>query len=316
MQSPVFVGVDVAKAEVVVACAHHSFPVQAVPNTAAALRNFLKGLPAGSSVAMEATGMYHMLLADLAHGLGLRVYVLNPRDMRHYAKGVGMRAKTDRVDAILIARFLLNEGNRQHPYEPPTPAQRQMDQLLKRRAKVVELKGALRQTCSQMPALKTEAAKAVTDLNALIEKIDRQLEKLSRSIPQRAEHEKQLQTINGIGPLTAAWLANLFDRVQFRNSDAVVAFTGMDPRPSDSGQKRGRRRLSKRGSAEGRRLLFTAGMAAVKSKAWKPLYEHYRKLGWSTTATILILARKILRIAFSIYKTGLPFNPTFVAKGA
>lgn len=150
----------------------------------------------------------------------------------------------------------------------------------------------------------------------MIGKIDRQLEQLSRSIPQRAEHEKQWQTIKGIGPLTAAWLANLFDRVPFKNSDAVVAFTGMDPHPCDSGQKRGRRRLSKRGSAEGRRLLFTAGMAAVKSKAWKPLYAHYRKLGWSATATILILARKILRIAFSMYKTGLPFNPTLVAKGA
>jgi transposase len=316
MQSPVLVGVDVAKDEVVVACARHSFPVQSVPNTPSGLKKFLKSLPAGSSVAMEATGQYHMALADLAHRLGFVVFVLNPRDMRYYAKGVGMRAKTDRVDALVIARFLLNEGSKLHPYEPPTPAQRQMDQLLKRRAKVVELKGALRQTCSQASALKTEAAKAVADLDALIKKIDRQLEKLSQSIPQRAEHEKQLQTIKGVGPLTAAWLANLFDRVKFKNSDAVVAFTGMDPRSCDSGQKRGRRRLSKRGPAEGRRLLFTAGMAAAKSNMWKPVYEHYRKLGWSTTATILILARKILRIAFSIYKTGLSFDPNLMSKKA
>src|SRR4051812_46741550 len=141
MQSPLLIGVDVAKAEVVVACSQNSRPVHSVANTQAALRKFLRSLPPHSSIAMEATGAYHQCLADLAHQLGFQVYVLNPKDMRHYAKGVGMRAKTDRVDATLIARFLAHEGSHLRAYEPPTPAQREMDQLIRRRAKIVALKG-------------------------------------------------------------------------------------------------------------------------------------------------------------------------------
>ncbi|MDB5855890.1 MAG: family transposase [Herminiimonas sp.] len=90
----------------------------------------------------------------------------------------------------------------------------------------------------------------------------------------------------------------------------------MDPRPSDSGQKHGRRRLSKRGPAEGRRLLYNVGMAAARSKTWKQVYEHYRKLGWASTPTILIIARKILRIAFAICKSGATFDPKMVRVGA
>ncbi|MFZ6747313.1 IS110 family transposase, partial [Undibacterium sp. JH2W] len=91
-----------AKSEVVIACSESSFPVRAVANELAALKKFLKQLPPGSSIAMEATGAYHRVLADLAFQMGLHVYVLNPKDTRHYAKGVGARAKTDNVDAMLI----------------------------------------------------------------------------------------------------------------------------------------------------------------------------------------------------------------------
>ena len=309
MQSPLMIGVDVAKAEVVVACSQNSRPVQSVANTETALRKFLRSLPAGSSIAMEATGAYHQCLADLAHQLGFVVYVLNPKDMRHYAKGVGMRAKTDRVDAGLIARFLAHEGSHLRAYEPPTPAQREMDQLIRRRAKIVTLKQSLRLSCVQVRSLKAETTQLLTDFGAMLKKIDRQIAALTKEIPLRAEQSKRLQSVVGIGPLVGAWLANLLSRVQFENSDALVAFVGMDPRSFDSGQKRGKRRLSKRGPAEGRRLLFNAAMAASKSKVWAPIYAHYRQLGWPSTAALVIIGRKILRIAFALFKTNSTFNP-------
>lgn len=309
MQFPLFIGVDVAKAEVVVACSQNSRSVQSVANTGAALRKFLRSLPPGSSIAMEATGIYHQCLADLAHQLGFAVYVLNPKDMRHYAKGVGLRAKTDRVDAGLIARFLAHEVSQLRVYEPPTPAQREMDQLIRRRAKIVTLKQSLRLSCAQALSLKADTTKLLAGFAVMLKKIDRQIAVLTQAIPQRVEQSKRLQTIVGVGPLVSAWLANLLSRLQFQNSDALVAFVGMDPRPFDSGQKRGRRRLSKRGPSEGRRLLFNAGMAAAKSKVWAPIYAHYRQLGWSSTAAIVIIGRKILRIAFALFKTGSKFNP-------
>jgi transposase len=287
-----------------------------VPNKPTALKAFLRTLPAQSGIAMEATGSYHQCLADLAHQLGLRVYVLNPRDLYHYAKGVGMRAKTDRVDAALIARFLANEGARLRPYEPATAEQRKVDQLLRKRAKIVSFRAALQLTCADTPSIRKEVANLLKDFVALIEKIDRQLAALQEAIPERAEALKRLQSIPGVGSLTACWLANLMDRVKFRNSDALVAFAGMDPRPCDSGQKRGKRRLSKRGPAEGRRLLFNAAMAAARCAAWKKTYAHIREQGWASTEAIMILARKILRIALAMYKTQTDFDPAFIGKRA
>jgi transposase len=108
MQTPSVVlniGADVAKDEIVVACSEGSFPVRKVANHRTALLAFLKGLPAGSCIGVESTGSYHELFADAAHKLGFLVFLLNPKDTRHYAKAVGLGGKTDRVDAELIARI-------------------------------------------------------------------------------------------------------------------------------------------------------------------------------------------------------------------
>jgi transposase len=314
MQSDLFVGVDVAKDSVVVACSQATFVTRTVPNKPTALKAFLHTLPAQSSIAMEATGSYHQSLADLAHQLGLRVYVLNPRDLYHYAKGVGLRAKTDRVDAALIARYLAHEGARLRPYQPATAEQRKIDQLLRRRAKIVTLKTALQLTCADAPSIRAETASVLKGFVALLKKIDRKLAELQQAMPERAQQVERLQSIPGVGPLTACWLANLLDRVNFRNSDALVAFAGMDPRPCDSGQKRGKRRLSKRGPAEGRRLLFNAAMAAARCAVWKETYTRCREQGWASTAAIMILARKILRIALAMHKTQTSFAPQFIGK--
>jgi transposase len=316
MQSALFIGVDVAKDNIVVACSQATFAPYTVPNKPTALKAFLRSLPAQSGIAMEATGSYHQCLADLAHQLGLRVYVLNPRDLYHYARGVGLRAKTDRVDAVLIARFLANEGARLRPYQPATAAQRKVDQLLRRRAKLVSLKTAVQLACADTPSIRRDTASLLKGFVALLEKIDRQLAELQQAMPERARELKRLQSIPGVGPLTACWLANLMDRVKFRNSDALVAFAGMDPRPCDSGQKRGRRRLSKRGPAEGRRLLFNAAMAAARCAAWKASYTRCRQQGWASTEAIMILARKILRIALAMHKTQTDFDPAFIGKRA
>ena len=100
----------------------------------------MQGLPAGTRVGVEATGSYHQLVADLAHAAGLTVYVLNPRDMKKYAEGVGRRGKTDRVDAEMIARFVAREHDQLHAYVPASAAQLHLEQLLKRRGKLVAVR--------------------------------------------------------------------------------------------------------------------------------------------------------------------------------
>jgi transposase len=114
-----------------------------VANRRAAIVSWLKQLPAGSRIAMEATGGYHQLLADLAYAHGMTVYVLKACDVWHYARGVGVRGKTARVDARVIVRYLVSEGRHLHCYTPPTPAQREIDQLVRRGETVVKSKPAL-----------------------------------------------------------------------------------------------------------------------------------------------------------------------------
>lgn len=309
MQTTLDIGVDVAKDQLVVACAGNTFPTHAVANGAPELRAWLKSLPKGSRIGLEATGHYHELLADLAHGEGFHVFVLNPRDTYLYAKGVGARAKTDRVDAQLIARYLTREHAQLRPYQPPTVEQRRIDLLLKRRAKLTTIRAMLRQSLKRLTSCQPEIKALFTRFDILIKKIDLTLARLSANNVERHQMQQRLQSIVGVGPIVGISLANMLQRIPFRSADAFVAFLGYDTRPEDSGQKRGRRRLSKRGPAEPRRLLFNAAMSASKSQAWRPIYQHYRDRGLSSTAVLCVIARKIARTAWSISKHNTTFDP-------
>jgi len=306
MPSPIDVGVDVAMETLQIAHADSAAADARVANRRAPIRAWLAQLPPGSRIAMEATGRYHLLLAELAYAQGMIVYVLNPCDLRHYARAVGLRGKTDRVDARLILRYLVREGSALHPYVPPTPAQREIDQLLRRRATLVNAKTQLRLSLQGLALCASDLTVLLKRLDAMITKLEQRLRQLAQG---QAEAQRRVESVLGIGPLLGVALTNTFARVPLRNSDAAVAFVGFDPRAKDSGQCIGRRRLSKRGPAELRRLLFNAARSASKTTLWRPLYQRYRDRGLSTTEATVILARKLVRIAFSIYHHGTTFDP-------
>jgi transposase len=309
MQTPLNVGVDVAKDQVVVACAQASFATHPIPNRRSALLRWLHTLPAGSRIAMEATGDYHRTLADLADEMGLVVYVLNPKDTRYYAKGLGRRAKTDRVDAELIARYVAHEHPGLHPYLPSTPEQRLLDQTLRRRAHLVSMRVALRATTSELQGLEAECQAAVERLTALIAALEERLKQLLEASREQQQAVQRLRGIPGVGPIVGAALLAALQRLPFATADAFVAYTGLDPRPCDSGKKIGRRRLSKRGPADLRCLLFNAAMAGCSTKTWSATYQRHRRRGLSTTQALVILARKIARVAWSLYHHQTTFDP-------
>jgi transposase len=317
MQSPteaLNIGADVAKDEIVVACSLGSFPVRKLANQRSALLAFLKGLPAGSRIGMESTGAYHELFADAAYKLGFVVFVLNPKDARHYAKAVGLRGKTDRVDAELIARMIAHEHAKLHPWIPPTPEQREMARLISRRAKLSSLRQALSMSLKGLEGFATDLKALRARFDQVVARIDHRIKTLIEASPERKQRVSHLRTIDGVGPVVGAALVNTLERVPLKSADAFVAFTGLDPRPDDSGQHRGKRRLSKRGPAELRRLLYVAAMSAKKKQAWKPLFEHYRAKGLSSTAALVILARRIARTAWSIYTYKTDFDPARLTK--
>jgi transposase len=315
LQPPLDVGADVSKNQIVVACAEQSFTTRSIANTRAALLSWLKQLPAGSRVGMESTGTYHELLAELAHKLGLIVYLLNTKDVRHYAKGVGLRGKTDRVDAQLIARFVAKEHTKLHPWLPATREQRQLERLLKRRAMLSRTKAALSQSLKGLSGCSTQLKALVGRLDALIGYIDARIDTLIQAHPARREGYARLQSIAGVGPVVGSALVSALQRRCFERADAFVAFCGWDPCAHDSGHKRGRRRLSKRGPSELRRLLYNAAMSASRTKTWKPRYQRERAKGLSRTAALVALARHITRTAWSIYTHNTTFDPDRINHG-
>src|SRR4249920_2559381 len=196
MQTPSVVlniGADVAKDAIVVACSEGSFSVREVANRRTAVLAFLKSLPAGSRIGVESTGTYHELFAEVAHQLGFLVFLLNPKDTRHYAKAVGLRGKTDRVDAELIARMIAHEHTKLHAWTPPTPQQREINRLIKRRATLISLRVAVAMSLHELNGFAADLKALTTRFNQLIARIDLRLNALVEANPERQQNFTRLR---------------------------------------------------------------------------------------------------------------------------
>lgn len=296
----VMVGIDVSKAELVVARSD-SREVENIGNTGGAIRRWLSTLPGGSKIALEATGTYHRALTTLAHQAGFELYLLDGYRLNRYRDGVGNRAKTDPADARLILRYLTKELSDLKPWVPPHEAFYRIQSLMRRRASLVHARVALTQSLADVPELKNACkrlSKSIMDIERLIE---RYLKEAMNEVGWWPD-AKRCMAIEGIGDLTSVALANTFHRGEFKNSDAFVAYLGMDVRVRDSGKQVDRRKLTKKGDPELRRLLFNAAMSARRTKAWAGVYETYLSQGLKTTQAFVKLARKLARIAFALMK--------------
>ena len=303
-----FYGVDVSKATLDIACEGN---VTCIENNKKAIRSLVKTMPADACVAMEATDTYHLTMADVCHAAGMRVYVVNPRVTRHYREVMSLRGHTDKMDAKALARFAEKEHEGLRAYTPKSADTRRLQTLIRRRSKLVEVKTQLSQSLGQIKELKSEVRAVIEKIEWLIAKIelliDRQLEGNSG--------RERIATIKGVGPIVSAALVADLDAGDFQRADSIVAFYGMDPKPNDSGASKGRRKLSKQGHRLGRALLYTAAMSAVKSKAWKPIYERYIERGLSKVQALTIIGRKIARAAWSIYTHKTEFDPARIQAG-
>jgi transposase len=247
----------------------------------------------------------------------LQVFVLNARDVHFYAKALGARAKTDRVDAHVIARYAAEQHTQLHRWIPPCPALVQVQSLLGQRWAVVSKRTALRQSlrgCDGAITLEFQALEA--GFAALLKAIDARIVALLEQDARVQERQRLLQSIVGVGHQSSALLASLLSRVNFVSADALVAYSGLDPRACDSGSSRGRRRLSKRGQPALRHQMFMAAMSACHTSTFKSLYQALRARGLKTTEALVVLARKLLRIAFAIWRSGKPFDPQRFAPAA
>lgn len=306
------VGADVSKDVLVV----HEIGrgTSSIPNNGREIEGLLLTLPPETTIAMEATSNYHKLLADAAFSRGFRVFVLNPKDVLHYARSVSPRAKTDRVDARVIAQCVASSeaANKElHPYQPIPEAIAKLRSLLQTRASLVHTKVALTNRLRQCPESGSYLAESLEGILRPMKPLDKEILSLARSLPEY----KLLRAIPGLGPVVAPYLLALLASKSFRRSDSFVAFIGLDVRVRESGKRKGRSCLSKRGDPEARRLLYLAAQAASRSEGpFRDLYLRHQAKGLPKIAALAAVARKLARTAWSIYTKGEPYNADRVLK--
>jgi len=311
----VFIGVDVSRDTLVIA-GSPGRQRWTIANEQSQIEQWLKDLPEGTSVAMESTGRYHQLLATLARDRGLRVYVLNPKRVWYAARGDGRRSKTDRIDAQVIVKFLRDHVDDLHEWNPGTPLLSKIAMLERRRQCIERHCTAMRLSLQGLEGLDQQLGQFLGSLKAMRQAIDDRIQALVKADQQLARKQALLTTVPAVGAMGAASMAALFARVPFKRSDSVVAFVGLDVRASDSGTYRGRRKLTKLGPAHLRRQVWLMGFAACHTKIYKPFYEAMKMRGLKSTEAIMILGRRILRIAWAVWRTDKPFEPQLVGKRA
>lgn len=271
-------------------------------NDAGAIEAWLAELAGPAALAVEATNDYHEVLVTAAMSWGHTVYLVDGYRLSRYREAVGERAKTDRQDARLLARYLHSERDRLRPVVVQSAEEKALWRLLKRRAKVVETRKQLRMSLTDVGGLDAQIEAVVEAMSGLIKTLERRIGQMARSLGWE-EDLVRLRGIPGIGALSALGLRALYGRGEFARADQFIAFLGLDVRVRESGKYRGRRKLTKRGDPEIRRLLFNAARSAGYHDAhFAQLNERHRARGLSSTATSIVLARKLARIGYALLR--------------
>lgn len=305
--SAIIIGIDVCK-DTLEIFEHESGRADSIGNDATSIETWLDSKAGRLQLAIESTNRYHEAVAEAAYARGHEVYLIDPYRLTHYRAGLGRRAKTDPEDARLLARFLAREAGELRPWRPLPQGEQRFWQLLKRRATLVRAKVQLRQSLIDMGTLQDEVDSLLRHCVRMIAKVDRALLAQAKELGW-TESIARCRAIPGIGPLTAMALVATWHRGAFSNVDAFVAFLGLDVRVRQSGRWQGRRKLTKKGHGEIRRLLFNAAMQARRDALWAPYYLRLRERGLSSTAAFVALSRKLAKVCFALLQNDSRFGP-------
>ncbi len=268
---------------------------------------------------MEATGTYGERLALFLHQAGHTTSVVNPAAVKAFAASRLSRTKTDKVDAELIARFIVAQ---QPPrWTPPAPEIRELQALVRRLEALTEMRVAEENRLSAGIAV-ADVRSSVEELIAHLSEQIKRTEKLIRQHinrhPTLRQQSALLDSIPGIGETTAAaLLAELTDIKQFESARQVAAYAGLVPRERRSGSSvRGRTRLSKIGNARLRKSLYFPAITALRcSPFFQAWAKGLRERGKCKMSVIGAAMRKLIHLAYGVLKTGQPFDPQW-AKSA
>lgn len=309
-----FVGIDVAK---------HTLDVCLLPqekhwlvnNDAAGIQRLLGQLPPPGTclVVLEATGGYQRsVVAELVRAQH-RVAVVNPRQVRDFARALGILAKTDRLDAAVIARF----GQQVRPRTiGQTPEKMtELTQLVARRSQLVDLRTA------ETNRLETITVKSVRkSIQQVLHLLDKQIDAIEREILALLESDDDwknkttlLGSAKGIGPVTIMCLLAELPELGLLNRQQIAALVGLAPFNRDSGAFRGERHI-RGGRASVRKVLYMAALSARRRNPQiKAFADRLQDQGKPHKVIITACMRKLLIILNTMVKTNTPWNPHFAS---
>lgn len=313
------VGVDISKAKFDAALLYSEgkYKHKKFPNTSEGFAAFVAWLASlGSdkpSVGMEATGAYSIPLADFLVGEGYAVSVINPAKVHAFAKSELSRAKTDKADAKLIARFMREK--KPPRWNPPPANIRDLQALLRRIEHLLEMRQM------EQNRLDTAAPSIADSISAIIKSLDSELQATRERIRQHIDNDPDLRrrrdlldSIPGVGEATIAnLLVALSGHYGFKNAKQAVAHAGLAPKLSESGSWVGQTHLSKTGDPLLRKALFMPAMVAWQhNPAVRAFCERLKANGKNGKAIVCAAMRKLVHIAFGVLKSGQKFDPNLV----
>ena len=304
-----FVGIDVSKDRLDIHLwpSGESFAVARDGAGLEALATRLRGL-APALVVLEATGGFEAVVAAALAGAGLPLAVVNPAQVRAFGRATGRLAKTDRLDAALIAHFA--EAIRPEPRPVASEQAQGLAELVTRRRQLVEMIGmeSNRRRQARSPKVLRGIERTLAALQAALTELEREINDQIRGSPAWREAEDLLTSVPGIGPITARTLIAELPELGRITRRRIAALVGIAPLNRDSGTSRGHRAIAG-GRTSVRNVLYMAALTAIRrNPAIKATYDRLRARGTPPKAALVAAMRKLLTILNAILRDAKPWQ--------
>lgn len=304
---PCFIGCDIAKLHLDLFDESRGESVR-IDNTAAAIAAWLSSLDtAAAFVAFEASGPYDRVLRRALEEAGCRFARINPARARDFARATGRLAKTDAIDARMLAamaRMLALV-----PDSRSDPARNVLASLHKRRDQLVEMRAAEKVRFKEADDRTGSLARHLAWLDEEIASLQRLIEQALRADQELAAMEELLRSAPGVGLVTATTLIALMPELGHCSPKAIAALAGLAPFNNDSGRQRGKRSI-RGGRRRVRRALYMAAIAAIRTTPrFKAFHDAIKARSAAAKVAIIAVARKLLIILNAMAKTKTAFQP-------
>ena len=305
----VIVGIDVAKdkLDVGVRPSGERFVVPRNEAGFAELKDRLGQLGV-AIVGLEATGGYETVVAASLSAAGLPVVVVNPAQVRAFAKALGQRAKTDPIDAAVIAHFI--EATKPKPRPLPDEATRQLSDLVGRRGQIVAMIVAEQQRKKHRPNKRMLASieRLLAALQKELSDLDGQIREAIKASPVWREKDELLESVRGVGPTISSQVLAGLPELGSLDRRKITALVGLAPWTRQSGRWRGKSFIGG-GRADVRSALFMGALVAVRhNPTLKAFYERLLAAGKAKKVALIAVARKLLTILNAMVRDGKPWR--------